>query len=319
MRGRFLRLWLIPLALGLTVSAVGSDDSAGLTASRMASTRAAARAVVVVAAGDIACKPGSRTTKTECHQMSTAALVVRLHPSVVLALGDLAYPAGTKPAFDNAYAPSWGRFKSITHPVPGNHEYGTPGAAGYYGYFGARATPLQPRCRAYCIGHYSFRIVSWHAVALVTNCAEPSEQCRHTDTETAWLRRDLNQHPSRCTVAYMKNPLFSGGFGATRDLRGIWRVLQGHHVDLVLAAHAHNYQRFVPLTPFGRRSARGITELIAGTGGDRLFTLADARHQAARINHHFGVIRLALGRGRWTSQFVTARGRSLDRAGGTCH
>ena len=34
-----------------------------------------------------------------------------------------------------SYGPSWGRLKSITRPVAGNHEYGTPGAAGYFDYF----------------------------------------------------------------------------------------------------------------------------------------------------------------------------------------
>jgi hypothetical protein len=251
--------------------------------------------------------------------MATAARVVRLHPSVVLALGDLAYPAGTQPAFDHAYGPSWGRFKSITRPVPGNHEYGTPGASGYFGYFGKRSHPLQPRCRSGCIGYYSFRIGKWHAVALVTNCSEHTEHCAGFARELRWLRRDLNSHASKCTLAFMKNPLFSGGFGATPEVRPLWQVLQAHGVDLVLTGHAHNYQRFVPLTPGGVRSSKGITELIAGTGGDSLFTLARARHQAARINHRFGVVRLMLSPGHWTSRFVTERGAVFDRAGGTCH
>ena len=46
----------------------------------------------------------------------------------------------------HAYDPAWGRFKAVTHPVPGNHEYETSGgtgcstnAAGYLGYFGEAA------------------------------------------------------------------------------------------------------------------------------------------------------------------------------------
>ena len=318
-RSRWFRSCSGVLALCLVTVGVAPSASGRDTAARAVTAHSAVRGVVVVAAGDIACKPGSRVTKTECHQMATAALVGRLHPSVVLALGDLAYPAGTQPAFDHAYAPSWGRFKSITRPVPGNHEYGTPGAAGYYGYFGARATPARPRCRSWCPGHYSFGIGSWHAVALVTNCSEDTGRCSWIPNEVRWLRRDLNSHPARCTVAYMKAPLFSGGFGATPQVRPLWKVLQTHHVDLVLAGHAHNYQRFVPLTPGGLRFSRGITEMIAGTGGDSLFSLSGARHQAARINQHFGVIRLVLGGGRWSSQFVTEKGQALDRSGGTCH
>ncbi|MGH8862938.1 MAG: metallophosphoesterase family protein, partial [Jatrophihabitantaceae bacterium] len=205
--------------------------------------------------------------------MRVARLIGRLHPAVVLALGDLQYPAGTQPAFDHSYGPSWGRFKSITRPVPGNHDYGTRGASGYFGYFGARAAPLQPWCHVRCIAHYSYSIGRWHVVALDTRCSESARICVGLGAEAAWLDRDLRSHPARCTLAYMHNPLFSGGFGATPALLGIWRVLHAHGVDLVLSGHAHNYQRFISQTPRGWASAAGITEIVAGTGGARLFTL----------------------------------------------
>jgi hypothetical protein len=296
----------------------GRDVATRVVAAHVAAGVAAAP-VVVVAAGDIACKPGVAPTPTTCHQMATAALIGRIHPSAVLALGDLQYQAGTQPGFSGSYAPSWGRFTSITHPVPGNHEYGTPGAAGYFGYFGARATPLQPRCRAGCIGYYSYTIGSWHVVALDTRCSESSGRCVGIAAEAAWLERDLTAHRAACTLAYMHNPLFSGGFGATAGIRPLWQVMHAHAVDLVLTGHAHNYQRFVPRTPNGIPSREGITEIIAGTGGAGVHTLAAAPHQAGRVNHLFGGVRLGLGPGRWTSQFDTPRGAVLDRAGGTCH
>jgi hypothetical protein len=43
--------------------------------------------------------------------------------------------------YDAANDASWGRFKGISRPVLGNHEYGTSGARGYFDYFGARAGP----------------------------------------------------------------------------------------------------------------------------------------------------------------------------------
>ena len=47
----------------------------------------------------------------------------------------------------------------ITEPVPGNHDYGTTGAAGYYRYFG-RIRDREPD------GYYSYDLGSWHLVAL---------------------------------------------------------------------------------------------------------------------------------------------------------
>jgi hypothetical protein len=315
--------WRIPLVFAVVVlasSALTPDLAGGAAGGRQAVARAAAAGpVVVVAAGDIACRQGSRVTRTTCHQAFTAALIGRLHPSVVLALGDLQYQAGTQPGFARSYGPTWGRFNSITRPIPGSHEYGTPGASGYYGYFGARATPLQPRCRAWCLGFYSYTVGSWHVVALNTDCSETTGRCVNIPREAAWLDRDLRLHHPTCTVAYMHNPLFSGGFGATPGVRPLWRVMQAHGVDLVLTGRAHNYQRFLALGAFGRRSPRGIVEIIAGTGGASIFALSPARFQAARVNHHFGVVRLALGRGHWISQFITPQGAVFDRSAGTCH
>jgi hypothetical protein len=279
----------------------------------------AATSSIMVAAGDIACAPGSATTSTTCQQLRTAAIIGTLHPKYVLPLGDLVYPAGTQPGFDHSYGPSWGQYKSITKPVPGNHEYGTTGASGYFGYFGSRATPLQPTCTSGCKGYYSFSTGSWHVVALNTRCSETTDSCADFTAQAAWLDQDLSAHPARCTMAYMHNPLFSGGYGATPEVKVLWNVLQKHHADLVITGHAHNYQRFVAQTPGGTASATGITEIIAGTGGDSLQTLSTTTNQAAHVNHTFGVLRLALNAGGWTSKFVTTSGTTLDPASGSCH
>ena len=58
-------------------------------------------------------------------------------------------------------------FNSIVHPVPGNHEYLTSGAAGYFQYFGDNGvTTGSPG------GYYSFNLGNWHIVALNSNCSD---------------------------------------------------------------------------------------------------------------------------------------------------
>jgi hypothetical protein len=57
----------------------------------------------------------------------------------VLTLGDNQYESGALDDYRSSYDPAWGRFKGRTYPAPGNHEYNTPGAAGYFAYFGRRA------------------------------------------------------------------------------------------------------------------------------------------------------------------------------------
>src|SRR5215203_4457178 len=149
----------------------------------------------VVAAGDIA------SCRTEGDE-ATAELVEGIE-GTVLALGDEAYPTGTKANFEECYGPSWGRFKERTKPVPGNHEYYTEGARAYFEYFGEAAGDPEG-------GYYSFELGSWHVVALNSNCEEG--RCGPGSRQRRWLKEDLAaSEEARCTLAYMHHPRFSSG------------------------------------------------------------------------------------------------------------
>jgi hypothetical protein len=118
--------------------------------------------VTVYAAGDIAdCRyrlPGSSGAA------ATAWLVeagLAAHPDArVLTLGDHTYPVGAPAEFSDCYAPTWGRFRDRTLPTPGNHEYYSPGAPGYFTYFGARAAPEQG---AYYSVHFIRPCAHWRS------------------------------------------------------------------------------------------------------------------------------------------------------------
>jgi hypothetical protein len=100
-------------------------------------------APVIAAAGDIACSPTDPRTRNLCHHQQTSDLVVADQTITdVLVLGDNQYEKGSAAEYLAAYDPTWGRFKAITHPVPGNHEYLTTNAQGYRDYFGYFSGPL---------------------------------------------------------------------------------------------------------------------------------------------------------------------------------
>ena len=86
---------------------------------------------VVVAAGDTATCSGT-------DDEATAKLVGGIE-GTVLTLGDDVYPDGSAQDFEECYEPTWGQFKGRTKPTPGNHEYHTEGAEGYFDYFGKAA------------------------------------------------------------------------------------------------------------------------------------------------------------------------------------
>src|SRR5262249_16960943 len=130
---------------------------------------AALASKTIVAAGDISCDPASSSYKAGkgtakyCHMRATSDLTVSLKPTAVLILGDSQYERGGLQAFQKSWVNSWGRneLKDITYPSPGNHEYKTPNASGYFDFFGARAGARDK-------GYYSFNLGSWHIIALNT-------------------------------------------------------------------------------------------------------------------------------------------------------
>jgi len=264
---------------------------------------------VVVAVGDIACAPGSSVTRTRCVDAATAKVASRSNPRYVFALGDLQYHSGRLTEFRNAYAHTWGRSKAITRPVPGNHEYRTRGAAGYYAYF---------RGRTRSPGYYAFNVNSrrWRVYALNSNCSQID-----CVKEAAWLDRDMTRHPRRCSAILMHHPLYSSGthHGDSPEARRFWRVALKHHADLALAGHEHNYERFQRMDADGHRTTSGMRSFVVGTGGEELYGRGNVEKGSEFFYHRsFGVLVLKLGLHRFAWKFRTTGGDVIDRGRVTC-
>jgi hypothetical protein len=151
---------------------------------------------VLVGAGDIA-------TCGSAKDEATAKLLDTI-PGTVFTTGDNVYNSGTAREFATCYDPNWGRHKARTRPTPGNHDYSTPGAAGYFDSFGhAAGDPTT--------GYYSYDRGAWHIIALNSNLS-----MRTGSPQERWLRRDLAAHPVRCTLAYWHHPRFSSGSHGSR-------------------------------------------------------------------------------------------------------
>ena len=252
---------------------------------------------VVVAAGDIC---GSTT---DC--APTAALIGRISPRRVLPLGDNAYPDGSLFQYRSYYRPNWGRFKKRTSPVPGNHEYHTANARGYYDYFGARAP------RAY----YSYNLGYWHLIALTGDIDVSAGSPQET-----WLRRDLAAHPSRCILAYWHEPRFTSGTVHSSDpsFGPFWRDLYAVRADVVLNGHVHNYERFARQNPKAQARRKGIREFVVGTGGESLYESgAPIAHSQVQNDTTFGVLKLKLHRASYHWRFVPVAGGTFTDSGTT--
>ena len=276
---------------------------------------------VVAAAGDIACVPSDSEynkglgTPTACRQRATSDLIVAMKPAAVLAMGDLQYEVGRLDAFRASYDRSWGRFKKITYPAPGNHEYGTGVTRGYFEYFGPRAA----RSRG---GYYSAEIAGWHVVSLNSNCDEVGG-CQRGSAQEKWLRADLAAHPAACTLAIWHEPRWSSGLHGSNDkVDGLWRALAVAGADVVLAGHDHDYERFAPLNANGAVDrARGLREFVVGTGGRSLYPMLGAtKGSEVHDFQTFGVLKLTLRPTGYSWQFLPVAGSAFtDSGSGSCH
>lgn len=229
----------------------------------------------------------------------------------VATLGDNAYQSGTSQEFTDCYGSSWGRHKSRTRPALGNHEYLTSGAAGYFGYF-------SPDVQT---SYYSYELGAWHIVVLDSNCSQVGG-CGAGSPQETWLRQDLADHPTNCTLAYWHHPRFSfGNYSNDPRTQALWQVLDEAGAEIVLAGHDHNYQRWTPLNGAGDPDPNGIRQFVVGTGGKSHYSLGNPPPTVEKSDDTtFGVLQLTLHPTGYEWTFVPEADKSFTDTGtGTCH
>ena len=261
---------------------------------------------VFVGAGDIA-------SCTRTQDEATARLLDAILGTVFTA-GDNAYEQGTATEYARCYGPSWGRHKARTRPTPGNHDYETPGAAGYFGYFGSRAgDPTK--------GYYGFDLGSWHVVMLNSDCSAIGG-CGATSPQAVWLRGDLQAHPKACTMAVWHHPRFTSARSRPDGLtNALWQALYAAGAEIIVNGHVHDYERFAPQTPDGVASPYGIREFVVGTGGGALVGFASPmRNSQVRNSQTYGVLRLTLHASSYDFAFIPIAGQTFrDSGSARCH
>ncbi len=242
---------------------------------------------VLVGAGDIAV----------CGQNddeATAALLDAI-PGTVFTVGDNVYESGTAAEFTNCYHPSWGRHKARTMPAPGNHDYATAGAAGYFGYFGAAAGDPS-------LGYYAYDRGTWRMYSLNSEISGAAMAAQAT-----WLRTDLETNPDMNVMAYFHKPLFSSAVVHGNDpvSRPLWDVLYEFGAEIIVVGHDHSYERFAPQSPTGVADPNGIRQFVAGTGGRSHYALGTLKANSQVFDStRFGVLKFTLHEHSYSWEFI---------------
>jgi hypothetical protein len=237
---------------------------------------------------------------------ATAAgnLAQSLNPNLFLYLGDV-YNAGSYTEYINYYRPTLGPLDSRTNPVPGNHETGS-GFQGYMDYWDMDEH------------YYSYDSGGWHFIAL-----DSTTQFGQTAAGTAqynWLSQDLANSNAACTLVFFHHPRFGlGSTSGSTHMQDIWSLMAANGVDVVLAGHEHNYQRWLPMNASGQVVSEGIIQYVVGTGGHELMGFHHSDSRVASRTRTDGVLSLTLGSGGGSSRFKTTSGQTLDETSFNCN
>lgn len=289
----------VPLAL-LGTTTVGAASPGAAAPNALTEVTTVTGGPLVAAAGDISC-PVNLPSGRSCRAAATGDLVRAADPRAVLGLGDHQYPEGELANFREDYDAVWGSFKAKHYPVPGNHEYLTTGASGYYTYFGARSHPGHD-------GYYAYDLGTWRVYALNTNCAEVS--CAR---ERSWLAADLAANPRTCSLVYGHHPIYSSGrHGGEASMQPFASTFTTGGVDLYISGHDHDYERF------GVRPDESFRQFVVGTGGAESRRFFDVMpHSQVRLRG-FGVALFRLRADTYTWQFNRIDGTTPDSGASSC-
>ena len=244
--------------------------------------------VHVVAVGDIANEGGAYA--------QTAELARILDPERVLLAGDIAYPSGSDRELREFFNPSWGGFRAMWLPVPGNHEYRTARAAGYREYFDESGGL-----------YWSRKVGSWRVIGLDSERVSSSKQRK-------WLKATLKKHNGEPTLVMWHRPRYSRGEHSDQaDTAGLYNLVRrDKDVKILVWGHDHDYERMsIPVT--GRTAP--LRAFVVGTGGaeQRSDTTHDDRTWSEYFdNTDYGVLDLRLDDRGFSWAFVTITGETLD-------
>jgi acid phosphatase type 7 len=312
------------------------------TRERLAGTLAAAPAAwnQIMGAGDISADPATTTTA----DLATSEIMIQASPATVFTAGDNQYPRGQIEDFTDpdGYAGSWGRaaLKSKTCPAVGNHEYADPlpGPAGYLAYF-SPPCPHRPDLEyaktreGYIIRTvYAYRPApgsGWWAYVLDSECIhtgwESGPNCAQNSNQLNWFRSHMAAHPAKCRIVFWHHPRFGNGAPLGDDSAVYWlyavAAYQGR-VSLIINGHSHSYERFTSMTPDGAidGSFTAPRSFTVGTGGAPLIAFSKPARTGTRYRDasHYGVLRITLGSGSWTTEFDRTDGVVADKASAGC-
>lgn len=220
-------------------------------------------------------------------EAAVANMVRSWQPGYIITVGDNNYPDGSSSSIDAnvgkyyhdyifPYTGAYGSGASANQffPSVGNHDYHVAGAVPYYNYF---TLPGNER-------YYDFVKGDIHFYAINSNPEEP-DGTSSTSVQALWLKNKLASSTSKWNIVFFHHPPYcSDSVHMNTSLYMAW-PFQQWGADVVLAGHAHIYERIL---------RKGITYFINGLGGESKFGYFPnpVEGSAVRYSDNYGAMKV---------------------------
>lgn len=255
-----------------------------------------------VAAGDWGCGNEAETT---------FSMMKKMKPELYLGLGDYSYESSADCWFD--IVKKAGPLMKI---VVGNHD--------------TEESLLEDLMNKFGLGkqYYSFDYRNVHFLALSTELESDDEyddqfQFASDDLANARLDKKIDW-----IIVFQHRPLYSGSGMEILEFREPYHHLfDKYHVDLVLAGHAHNYERTYPIVYNEDNPAKptitdhkklqyfdpqGTIFVIAGTGGESIRSIDSEPSFLQKTFEGYGCIDVHIEGKQLRAEFYSDDGKTID-------
>ncbi len=139
--------------------------------------------------------------------------------------------------------------------------------------------------------------------------------------QLTWLENDVAAHPGMHYILYTHHPRYTSGtkHSPSKDVCPLWDALAATGgLEIVLAGHNHQYERFAPMDCAGQQIDDGAMSFVVGSGGNGLYDFGPPQPGSEfRNDTDYGVLRLELSSTSFTWSFLASGAGSSPSSAGT--
>ncbi len=255
-------------------------------------------------------------------QLQIAAVMAAAKPDLMLFAGDLVYPYYNSSTEELHFLSVYAR-QMLSTPlfaVAGNHDVVYYDPAPFLAAFHPPTNNVSPEAHALArtgpSHYYSFDHGDVHFVGLYVPLMETGFDLLPASPQLAWLEADLAATRKPWRILFLHHPVMTSGPHAADDYNSnqkldpgelgelLLPVAQRHGVQLILAGHDHDYERFQPVG--------GVYQVISAGGGGRLYQMSYAHPASARFASRYNCLSVTVAKDELQVEALDERGSTFD-------